>query len=55
MARLRVGDPMDRSTEIGPFAREDLVANLHAQIERSIAAGANLRTGGRRVIRKVGR
>ena len=47
MARLRVGDPADRATDVGPLARRDLVDDLHSQVTRSIAAGAVLRTGGR--------
>ncbi len=48
MSRLRVGDPADRATDVGPLARPDLVDDLHSQVTRSIAAGAVLRTGGRR-------
>ena len=44
--RLRVGDPLDRTTEIGPMARGNLRNTLHGQVERSISAGARLRIGG---------
>ncbi|MEU0239047.1 NAD-dependent succinate-semialdehyde dehydrogenase [Nocardiopsis sp. NPDC006198] len=43
---LRVGDPTDPATQMGPLAREDLRHALHDQVERSVAAGAELRTGG---------
>ena len=43
---LRVGDPMDESSELGPMAREDLRDALHDQVERSVAAGAVLELGG---------
>ena len=46
---LRVGDPMDTETEIGPLARRDLVDELHDQVERSVAAGARVLTGGHRI------
>jgi succinate-semialdehyde dehydrogenase/glutarate-semialdehyde dehydrogenase len=46
MAALRVGDPFDRATEVGPLAREELRATLHDQVSRSLAAGARLVTGG---------
>lgn len=46
---LRVGDPMDPETEIGPLARRDLVDELHDQVERSVAAGARVLTGGHRI------
>lgn len=52
MAEMKVGDPMDRSVEIGPLARLDLLENLDDQVRRSIAAGARLLTGGRRLPRK---
>ncbi|XKK39077.1 aldehyde dehydrogenase family protein [Nocardiopsis sp. ARC36] len=45
-ASLRVGDPTDPATQMGPLAREDLRHALHDQVERSVAAGAELRTGG---------
>ena len=46
MSKLKVGDPMDRSTDVGPIARKDLLAHLEAQVERSIAAGAKPLVGG---------
>jgi succinate-semialdehyde dehydrogenase/glutarate-semialdehyde dehydrogenase len=49
MAGLKVGDPMDRGTEVGPMAREDLLGDLDDQVRRSIEAGARLETGGRRL------
>jgi succinate-semialdehyde dehydrogenase/glutarate-semialdehyde dehydrogenase len=49
VAKMKVGDPTDRSVEIGPLARLDLLENLHSQVERSIAAGAKLLTGGHRL------
>ncbi len=52
MEGLRVGDPMDRETEVGPLAREDLLATLDDQVARSLAAGARLATGGERLARK---
>ncbi|HEX4960291.1 MAG TPA: NAD-dependent succinate-semialdehyde dehydrogenase [Thermoanaerobaculia bacterium] len=49
MAALKVGDPMDRGNEIGPMAREDLLATLDDQVQRTVAAGGQLRTGGHRL------
>jgi succinate-semialdehyde dehydrogenase/glutarate-semialdehyde dehydrogenase len=43
---LTVGNPMDEATDIGPQAREDLLQELHEQVQRSIHAGAELVTGG---------
>jgi acyl-CoA reductase-like NAD-dependent aldehyde dehydrogenase len=52
MAALKVGDPMDRSNDLGPLARKDLREALHDQVERTVKAGAELRTGGRPLGRK---
>ena len=46
---LVVGDPMQRETNIGPLARGNLRDDLHSQVKRSVAAGAELRTGGKPV------
>jgi succinate-semialdehyde dehydrogenase / glutarate-semialdehyde dehydrogenase len=46
VAALRVGDPMLDETDIGPLATRDGVTSLAAQVERSVAAGAKLLTGG---------
>jgi succinate-semialdehyde dehydrogenase len=49
MEELKVGDPMDRATDVGPMAREDLLGDLDDQVKRSVAAGARLATGGERL------
>ncbi|MBA4791752.1 MAG: NAD-dependent succinate-semialdehyde dehydrogenase [Rhizobiales bacterium] len=46
VARLKVGDPLERDTNIGPMARANLRDTLHDQVERSVKAGAVLRAGG---------
>ena len=43
---LTVGDPTDEDTDVGPQAREDLMNELHEQVERSVEAGATVVTGG---------
>jgi succinate-semialdehyde dehydrogenase/glutarate-semialdehyde dehydrogenase len=47
MQRVRMGDPLDESNEIGPQARADLRDALHAQVEQSIGKGARCLTGGK--------
>ncbi len=42
---LKLGDPMDDATQIGPMARLDLRDSLHRQITDSIAQGAVAVTG----------
>ncbi len=43
---LVVGDPTDPATQVGPLARPDLVEALRAQVEDSLAAGAEAVVGG---------
>ncbi len=44
--RLVMGNPNDAATTLGPLARENLRATIDRQVQRSIAAGARLITGG---------
>jgi succinate-semialdehyde dehydrogenase/glutarate-semialdehyde dehydrogenase len=45
MDALEVGDPMD-DPDLGPQAREDLMEDLHEQVQRTIDAGATCELGG---------
>ena len=49
MRALKVGDPFDEATEIGPLATEQILEDVHEQVQKSIAAGAKLLTGGNRI------
>src|SRR5213594_1292094 len=49
MRALKVGDPMDETTELGPLATEQILHGVHEQVQKSIAAGAKLLTGGNRI------
>jgi succinate-semialdehyde dehydrogenase/glutarate-semialdehyde dehydrogenase len=51
MTQMKVGDPMDWATEIGPLAREDLLENIERQCNESVVAGAELICGGHRIKR----
>ncbi|QKY21653.1 NAD-dependent succinate-semialdehyde dehydrogenase [Halolamina sp. CBA1230] len=42
---LTVGDPTDEATEVGPQASQDLLDDLHEQVQQSIDAGATVLTG----------
>jgi succinate-semialdehyde dehydrogenase/glutarate-semialdehyde dehydrogenase len=46
MQDLRVGDPFDESTQLGPLANADAVASLDADVKKTVAAGARVLTGG---------
>ena len=51
MKKLRIGDPMDESTDIGPLATPQIVNDLEDQVNRLTASGARVLTGGRRIDR----
>jgi succinate-semialdehyde dehydrogenase / glutarate-semialdehyde dehydrogenase len=51
MKALRVGDPLDPTTDVGPLATAALVETLDDQVKRSIAVGAKVLVGGRRLER----
>jgi succinate-semialdehyde dehydrogenase/glutarate-semialdehyde dehydrogenase len=46
MEALRVGDPFDASTELGPLANAEAVTSLDADVKKTVAAGARVLTGG---------
>jgi len=48
MQNLKLGDPMDLQTDIGPMARPDLVDQIEKQLNESIRMGAKLLLGGKR-------
>ena len=45
MESLRVGDPMNNDTDIGPISRDDLLAKLDEQVKKSVKMGAKVLTG----------
>jgi succinate-semialdehyde dehydrogenase / glutarate-semialdehyde dehydrogenase len=46
MKNLRVGDPFDEKTEVGPLATASAVKDLDADVQKTVKAGATLLTGG---------
>lgn len=48
---LKVGDPRQVDTQIGPLARPDLIDALEIQVRDSLKAGARLVCGGKRIER----
>ncbi len=46
MRALRVGDPMDPATQVGPLATAAIRDEVAEQVRRSVEAGARLLTGG---------
>jgi succinate-semialdehyde dehydrogenase/glutarate-semialdehyde dehydrogenase len=49
MRALAVGDPTLPATEVGPLATDAIARTLAEQVDRSVAAGAELLAGGRRL------
>jgi len=54
MEALKVGDPTDESVDIGPLATPQIVDDLERQVQASVAAGARLLTGGKRLADRFG-
>lgn len=50
MSKLKVGDPMDPSTDIGPLSTEEAALNISKQVDEAVKAGAKLHLGGNRVL-----
>jgi succinate-semialdehyde dehydrogenase/glutarate-semialdehyde dehydrogenase len=49
MRSLRVGDPMDPVTEIGPLATDRIRDDLDLQVKWALESGARVLTGGRKI------
>ncbi len=49
MESLRVGDPLEETTDIGPLATAQIADDIEKQVRASVSAGAKLLTGGRRL------
>jgi succinate-semialdehyde dehydrogenase/glutarate-semialdehyde dehydrogenase len=47
MAALRVGDPFDEKTELGPLSTAEGVADLDRAVQETVRAGARVLTGGK--------
>ncbi len=51
MQALKVGDPMEETTDIGPLATEDVLLSLAEQVRLTVQMGGRLLLGGRRIER----
>ena len=49
MRALKAGDPMMAETDVGPLATSAIREELHAQVERAVAAGGRLLLGGHKI------
>jgi succinate-semialdehyde dehydrogenase/glutarate-semialdehyde dehydrogenase len=48
MKALKVGDPLDESTDVGPLSMPQIADDIEKQVNESVARGAKLLTGGTR-------
>ncbi|MEO9953162.1 NAD-dependent succinate-semialdehyde dehydrogenase [Nonlabens sp.] len=46
MKNIKLGDPTDENTQLGPMARKDLREKIHNQVKESIENGAEVLCGG---------
>jgi succinate-semialdehyde dehydrogenase / glutarate-semialdehyde dehydrogenase len=47
MESLKVGDPLDQQTDVGPLATASAMESLQADVQKSVDAGARVLTGGK--------
>jgi len=47
MSALKVGDPMDENTDMGPLATPQILEDVDGQVRASVEAGAKVLTGGK--------
>jgi succinate-semialdehyde dehydrogenase / glutarate-semialdehyde dehydrogenase len=47
MAALKIGDPFDEKTELGPLSTADGLADLDRDVKKTVEAGAKVLTGGK--------
>ncbi len=52
LSGLKVGDPMDSDTQLGPLSSEGAVIQLIEQVQRSVSAGAKVLLGGKLIERQ---
>jgi len=51
MRALRIGDPLEESTDIGPLATPQIANDLDEQVKKAVASGARVLTGGNKLER----
>ena len=51
MQALKIGDPLEESTEIGPLATPQILNDLDEQVKKAVASGARVLAGGKKLDR----
>lgn len=49
---LKIGDPMDRDTQVGPLSSEEAAKKIEEQVNETVKAGATVVLGGKRIDRE---
>ncbi len=49
MRRLRIGDPMEETTDIGPLATPQILKDLDEQVRKAVTSGGRVLTGGKQL------
>lgn len=53
-SKIRLGDPMDRSTQMGPLIERSALERVSRYVDEAVAAGARVRLGGSAVLEETG-
>ena len=48
MGALKLGDPMDKSTQLGPLSSEDALKTILKQVNKAVDQGAKIEVGGKK-------
>src|SRR2546421_11421935 len=48
MKKMKLGDPVDETTEVAPLSSENILRSIDEQVQKSVAAGAKILCGGKR-------
>ena len=51
MQQMKLGDPVDETTEVAPLSSENILRGVDEQVQKSVAAGAKILCGGKRADR----
>jgi succinate-semialdehyde dehydrogenase / glutarate-semialdehyde dehydrogenase len=51
MQKMKLGDPVDETTEVAPLSSENILRGVDEQVAKSVAAGAKILCGGKRADR----
>src|SRR5205823_13626479 len=46
--KMKLGDPVDETTEVAPLSSENILHGIDEQVQKSVAAGAKILCGGKR-------